>query len=85
MVGERKAPNSKGDQATQMPLRQGNLGSPQRLAVPPPTPGWGRSQARGAGCSGLGCHNCPLNPVLSKGRILLSALLTLLPKTLKSH
>lgn len=40
MVGERKAPQlSKGDQATQVPLSQGNLDSPQRLALPPPTQG----------------------------------------------
>lgn len=80
-----KLPNSKGDQVTQMSLKQGNLGSPQRLALSPPTPGWGRSLARGAGCSGLGCHHCPLNPILSKGYILLSALLNHLPKTPKSH
>lgn len=40
MVGEGKAPQlSKGGQASQMPLSQGNLGSPQRLALPPPTLG----------------------------------------------
>lgn len=39
----------------------GNLVGPWRLALPLPTPGWGRGLARVAGCSGSGCQHSPLN------------------------
>lgn len=55
-----------------MAQRPGNLVGPWRLALPPPTPGWGRGLARGAGCSGLGCQHSPLNSTHSRPHTLLS-------------
>lgn len=74
MDGERKAPDlSRAGQATTVALRSGNLVGPWRPALPPPTPGWGRGLARGAGCSGLGCQHSPLHSTHSRHRTLLSA------------
>lgn len=71
--GEKKAPHlSRGDQVTKVAPGPGNLVDPWRLALPPPTPGWGRGLARGAGCSGLGCQHSPLNSTHSRHRTLLS-------------
>lgn len=70
---------SRGDQATKVALRPGNLVGPWRLALPPPTPGWGSRLARGAGCSGLGCQHSPLNSTPSRHRTLLSGPLKMSP------